>query len=57
MSDYSELVKALRERAQREEEWYEHGGDVINDAAAQQDAGGRQRRSVGSLMLRIGFHF
>lgn len=26
-------------------------------AAAQQDAGGRQRRSVGSLMLRIGFHF
>ena len=34
MSDYSELVKALRERAQREEEWYEHGGDVINDAAA-----------------------
>ena len=26
-------------------------------AAAQEDAGGRQRRSVGSLMLRIGFHF
>ena len=29
-----ELVKALRERARREEEWYEHGGDLISDAAA-----------------------
>lgn len=26
-------------------------------AAIQQDANGRERRSVGSLMLRIGFHF
>lgn len=34
MTDYSELVKALRERARRENEWYEHGGDIINDAAA-----------------------
>lgn len=34
MMDYSELVKALRERARREDEYYEHGGDVINDAAA-----------------------
>ena len=34
MSDYTELVKALRERARREEEWYEHGGDLISDAAA-----------------------
>lgn len=32
--DIPELVKALRERAQREEEWYEHGGDLIRDAAA-----------------------
>ena len=31
---YDELIKALRERAQREEEWYEHGGDLISDAAA-----------------------
>lgn len=29
-----ELVKALRERALRENEWYEHGGDIINAAAA-----------------------
>ena len=29
-----ELVKALRERALRENEWYEHGGDIINDVAA-----------------------
>ena len=29
-----ELVKALRERAQREEEWYEHGGDLISNASA-----------------------
>ena len=34
MSDYEQLVKALRERARREDEYYEHGGDVINDAAA-----------------------
>ena len=34
MEKYDELVKALRERAQREEEWYEHGGDIIIDAAA-----------------------
>ena len=34
MTDYTKLVKALRERARREDEYYEHGGDVINDAAA-----------------------
>ena len=34
MTDYKELVEALRERARREDEYYEHGGDVINDAAA-----------------------
>ena len=34
MSDYTELVKALRERAIRENEWYEHGGDIIEAAAA-----------------------
>ena len=34
MTDYTELVKALRERALRENEWYEHGGDIIEDAAA-----------------------
>ena len=33
MTDYTKLVKALRERARREDEYYEHGGDVINDAA------------------------
>jgi hypothetical protein len=33
MTDYTKLVKALRGRAQRENEWYEHGGDIINDAA------------------------
>ena len=33
MTDYTELVKALRERALRENEWYEHGGDIIEDAA------------------------
>ena len=32
--NYEEQVKALRERARREDEYYEHGGDVINDAAA-----------------------
>ena len=34
MTDYTKLVKALRERALRENEWYEHGGDIIEDAAA-----------------------
>ena len=34
MIDYTELVKALRERARRENEWYEHGGDIIEAAAA-----------------------
>lgn len=34
MSDCDKLVEALRERARREDEYYEHGGDVINDAAA-----------------------
>lgn len=34
MTDYTELVKALRERARRENEWYEHGGDIIEAAAA-----------------------
>jgi DNA-directed RNA polymerase subunit RPC12/RpoP len=33
MTDYTKLVKALRERAQRENEWYEHGGDIIKAAA------------------------
>ena len=33
MGQYENLVKALRERARREDEYYEHGGDVINDAA------------------------
>lgn len=33
MTDYSELVKALRERAGQENEWYEHGGDIIKAAA------------------------
>lgn len=34
MEKYDKLVKALRERARRENEWYEHGGDIIEDAAA-----------------------
>lgn len=33
MTGYDKLVAALRERARREDEYYEHGGDVINDAA------------------------
>ena len=33
MTDYTKLVAALHERARREDEYYEHGGDVINDAA------------------------
>ena len=33
MTDYTELVEALRERAQRENEWHEHGGDIIKAAA------------------------
>ena len=33
MQTYEKLVEALRGRAQRENEWYEHGGDIINDAA------------------------
>lgn len=28
-----DIVKRLRERAKRENEYYEHGGDVINEAA------------------------
>lgn len=30
---YDELIKRLRERAQRENDYYEHGGDVIIEAA------------------------
>lgn len=33
MTDYTKLVAALRERAGRENEWYEHGGDIIKAAA------------------------
>lgn len=33
MTDYDKLVEALRKRAQRENEWYEHGGDIIKAAA------------------------
>ena len=33
MTDYTKLVEALRERAGRENEWYEHGGDIIKAAA------------------------
>lgn len=28
-----DLVKRLRDRAKREDDYYEHGGDVINEAA------------------------
>lgn len=30
---YKELVARLRDRARREDEYYYHGGDVINEAA------------------------
>lgn len=30
---YEKLVKRLRDRAKREDDYYEHGGDVINEAA------------------------
>lgn len=30
---YDELVKRLRARADREDDYYEHGGDVIREAA------------------------
>lgn len=30
---YEELVKRLRDRARREDSYYEHGGDIINEAA------------------------
>lgn len=30
---YDELVKRLRARAKREDDYYEHGGDIINEAA------------------------
>lgn len=30
---YEELVSRLRDRARREDEYYAHGGDVINEAA------------------------
>ena len=30
---YKELVARLRDRARREDEYYAHGGDVINEAA------------------------
>lgn len=33
MTDYNKLVEALRERSRRENEWYEHGGDIIKAAA------------------------
>lgn len=33
MEDYKKLIEALRQRAHREDEWHEHGGDIINDAA------------------------
>lgn len=30
---YEKLVKRLRDRAKREDDYYEHGGDIINEAA------------------------
>ena len=30
---YEELIKRLRDRARREDAYYEHGGDIINEAA------------------------
>ena len=30
---YKELVARLRDRARREDAYYEHGGDIINEAA------------------------
>ena len=30
---YEDLVARLRDRARREDEYYDHGGDVINEAA------------------------
>lgn len=30
---YEELVKRLRYRADREDDYYKHGGDIINEAA------------------------
>lgn len=30
---YLELLKRLRVRAKREDEYYPHGGDIINEAA------------------------
>lgn len=30
---YDNLVKRLRYRAKREDDYYEHGGDIINEAA------------------------
>ena len=30
---HDKLVKRLRERARRENAYYEHGGDIINEAA------------------------
>lgn len=45
---YDELVKRLRDRAKRENDYYEHGGDTINEAA---DAIEEQRNRIEELEL------
>lgn len=55
MTDYTELVKALRERARRENEWYEQGGDIINDAADAIDALQADMKTYGKTAFDEGY--
>ena len=52
MTDYTKLVEALRERAGRENEWYEHGGDIIKAAADAIEALQAQLPKRGKWIVR-----
>lgn len=47
---YEELVERLRDRAKRENDYYEHGGDIINEAADAIEELSREYESVAASL-------
>lgn len=47
---YEELVARLRDRARREDEYYAHCGDIINEAAdVIEEVSAKYQRALGDL--------
>lgn len=47
---YEELVKRLRDRAKREDDYYKHGGDIINEAADAIEELSREYESIAASL-------